>query len=132
MPDPSTPTLVIQGLFTLGTGGTGAAVVAGLLSRRKTKAEADRTRAETGRTQAEIIGTGAKTAADQVETAMDLVREMRTDMQTLRTKIDDLERWKAGHERRMDAHVRWDEKVWTVLQQRGIEIDPPPPLRADP
>lgn len=125
-----TSTIVLQSLVTLAAGGTGTAVVTGLLSRRKTKVEAEKTQAETGRTQAEIVGTGAKTSAEQVDTSLDLVREMRQDMTTLRGKVDELEKWKSGHERRMDAHVRWDGKVWDVLQRAGIDIDPPPPLRA--
>lgn len=127
-----TSTIILQALVTITAGGTGAAVVTGMLSRRKTKAEADKTQAETGRTQAEIVGTGASTAAAQVDTAMDMVREMRTDMINLRAKLTELEMWKYRHERRMDAHVRWDELVWSVLQDRGIHIDPPPPLRVDP
>lgn len=127
--DGATTTLVINGLFSLGAGTTAVAVVNGLLSRQKTKAEAERTRAETGKTDAEIMGVTSTAQATQVETAMVLVREMRLNQDRLEAKINRLETWKLSHERRMDAHIRWDEQIRVVLQQNNIMVDAPPDLR---
>lgn len=130
MPDTSVSTWIIQTFFGLGAGGTGAAAVTALLSRRKTNAEADRTRAETGRTQAEISVMDSKTSSEQVVTSLDLVREMRLTQDRMEAKLDRLEAWKLAHELRMDDHIRWDEQVRYELQKAGITVDPPPPLRA--
>jgi hypothetical protein len=122
--------LIVQGIIVIGGGTAAGAGINGFFSRRVTRATVAKTTAETGKTVAEVTSVGAGTAAVQVDTAMDLLREMRTDMTTMRAKLESLEGWKATHERLLDAHTRWDETVYSVLRERDITIDPPPPLRA--
>lgn len=136
MPDVST--LVLQGIVTLASGGTGAAIIGGIVSHRSTRAAVNKTVAETGKTEAEIVGVGTSAAVAQVDTAMDMLREVRIDMAAMRAElaaargeIASLQLWKTRHERLMDAHVRWDEQVFQVLRDRHIDIGPPPPLRSE-
>lgn len=137
--DGATATLVIDGLFAIGASGTAVAVVNGLLSRQKTKAEEQRTLAETGKTNAEIIGVGSTAEATQVETAMVMVREMRTNQDRLEAKlerseakVERLEAWKLSHERRMDVRLLWEEKMRSILKEHDILVDPPPDMREPP
>lgn len=151
--------VLIQSLVTLFSGGTGAVVVSGVLSHRRTAAEADKTHAETGKTQAEIVGVGTNTAATQVDTAMDMLREMRVDMATLRDDLGKarldiasarqeaayakteavsataetvaLREWRNRHEQLMAQHLLWDEQVMTVVRDLGGNIGTPPPLTDD-
>lgn len=136
MPDMSA--LVIQGIVTLASGGTGAAIIGGIVSHRTTRAAVDKTVAETGKTEAEIVGVGTSTAVAQVDTAMDMLREVRIDMAAMRLElagareeITSLQQWKVRHERLMEAHIRWDAQVFQILHDRGIDIDVPPPLRGE-
>lgn len=136
MPDMST--LVLQSIVTLASGGTGAAIIGGIVSHRSTRAAVSKTMAETGKTEAEIVGVDTVTAATQVDTAMDMLREVRIDMAALRAELSaaraeiaSMQQWKTRHERLMDAHVRWDEQVFQVLRDRHIDIAPPPPLRSE-
>jgi hypothetical protein len=128
---PDTSTLVLQALVTLASGGTGAAIIGGIVSHRSTRAAVNKTVAETGKTEAEIVGVGTSAAAAQVDTAMDMLREVRIDMSAMRTELASLQQWKTRHERLMEAHIRWDAQVFQILRDRGVQIEPPPPLRAD-
>lgn len=135
----TTAELIVQGIVTITGGGAAAAGLNAFFSRRTTQAAVTKTQVETGRTHADITNVGAGTADVQVNTSLDLLREMRIDLtaarediKSARAEIAALQQWKGHHERLLDAHASWDERVWVVLQERGIKIDPPPPLRADP
>jgi hypothetical protein len=76
-PEPTYLSLIITLSGALLTGGVGAALINGLLSRRKNTAESEKT---------------------NVETALSLVREMRQDMTDLRHDVEQLEDWKQAAE----------------------------------
>jgi hypothetical protein len=111
VPDPASTNIFVALGGALVAGGSGATVINGLLTRRKARAEADKS---------------------QVDISMDMVREMRVDMAIMRDEIAGLTVWKRRTEIRLDAHRRWDEQVTVLLQQAGVDVPPPPPLRDDP
>jgi hypothetical protein len=46
-------------------------------------------------------------------------------------RVDALEAWIDGAERRMRRHSRWDQTAVHVIQQHGIDLPDPPPLWDD-
>jgi hypothetical protein len=76
-PQPSVLSLIITLGAALLTGGAGAALINGMLARRKNTAESEKT---------------------NVDTALSLVREMRKDMTDLRHDVEMLEDWKRAAE----------------------------------
>lgn len=76
-PQPSLLSLVLTLSAALLTGGAGAALINGMLARRKNTAESEKT---------------------NVDTALSLVREMRKDMTDLRHDVEMLEDWKRAAE----------------------------------
>lgn len=125
--------LLAQIVLTMGGGGVVATVIQSVMSRRLTRAEAQRTYAEGGRAAAESEGAMATAARTSVDTAVALLTPMREEMGRLTARVTELEaevRAGRGRERAgevlLQAYIDWAGRAADALDAHGIPIDPPP------
>lgn len=124
-----TGTLVQLLLAVAGTGSL-VAVVQGLFTRRKTRAEV----AETGATATKVITDAAAVLVSHVQS--DNVA-LRAELLALRLEVAQLHAWREAAERNFEAHERWDERMAAAIRTCSGHhdwpelrtIDRPPPLR---
>lgn len=122
----STDTLVQLLVAMAGTGSL-VAVVQGLFTRRKTRAEV----AETGASATKVITDAAAVLVANVQS--DNV-SLRAELVVLREQVTRLHTWREAAERNFEIHERWDERIAETIRLCTAHHDwpavgSPPPLR---
>jgi hypothetical protein len=127
---------LVQLIIAMAGTGSLVAVVQGLFTRRKTRAEVQ----ETGASATKVITDAAAVivsnmAADNVALRQENNR-IDVEIARLREAVNWLTAWREAAERNMERHERWDADVAERLQECGSlhkfpsgPIGPPPPLR---
>lgn len=124
-----TDTLVQFIVAVAGTGGL-VAVVQGLFTRRKTRAEV----AETGASATKVITDAAAVLVSNVNADN---ADLRAQVLALRKDVDRLQLWREAAERNFDRHERWDKVVTEAVRScsrdhgylASVDLENPPPLR---
>jgi hypothetical protein len=122
----STDTL-IQLLVAMAGTGSLVAVVQGLFTRRKTRAEVQ----ETGASATKVITDAAAILVSNVQS--DNVA-LRAELVALRGHLAQLQAWREAAERNFEIHERWDQQLADTIRlcthrHDWPMIDQPPPLR---
>jgi hypothetical protein len=118
---------VVQLLVAMAGTGSLVAVVQGLFTRRKTRAEV----AETGATATKVI---TDAAALLVSTVQQDNVALRAELVALREQVARLQAWREAAERNFEVHERWDRQMAQAARrcttEHGWEVPgEPPPLR---
>lgn len=135
VPGTGTDTLVQLLLAVAGTGSL-VAVVQGLFTRRKTRAEVQ----ETGASATKVITDAAATLVSNVNADNVALRHenerIDAEVDRLRSIVAWLTTWQQSAERNFERHEAWDVEVVRRLHECGSlhsfpsgPIPPPPPLR---
>lgn len=121
----STAELVVQGIVAVGGTGVLAAIANALMSRAKSKTEAEMGRADAAKVLAEGAAVLVEPLRVEVESLHKQLNEMRgrEDQQILSQRARDEYLY-----RMMRAHSQWDSMVAERLRAAGLEIEEPPPL----
>lgn len=122
----STDTLVQLLVAMAGTGSL-VAIVQGLFTRRKTRAEV----AETGASATKVI---TDAAALLVSTVQSDNVALRAELLALREEVGRLHIWKDAAERNFEVHERWDQRMAEAIRlctghHDWPAVGSPPPLR---
>lgn len=125
----STDTLVQLLVAMAGTGSL-VAVVQGLFTRRKTRAEV----AQTGASATKVITDAAAVLVANVQS--DNVA-LRAELVALRGQVNRLHAWREAAERNFEAHERWDDRMAKAIRvcsghhdwPEMPAMEDPPPLR---
>jgi hypothetical protein len=123
---------IIQLLVAMAGTGSLVAVVQGLFTRRKTRAEV----AETGASATKVI---TDAAALLVATVQSDNVSLRAEIAALRVRVDRLQAWREAAEHNFEIHERWDEAMADAVRVCArdhhyvfAEMGGPPPLRPSP
>jgi hypothetical protein len=132
VPSSSGTNTIIQLLVAMAGTGSLVAVVQGLFTRRKTRAEV----AETGASATKVI---TDAAALLVATVQSDNVALRAEIVALRGRVDRLQAWREAAERNFEVHERWDEAMVEAVRVCArdhhyvfADIGNPPPLRPTP
>jgi hypothetical protein len=120
---------IVQLLVAMAGTGSLVAVVQGLFTRRKTRAEVQ----ETGASATKVI---TDAAALLVSTVQSDNVALRAEIIALREQVNRLHAWREAAERNFEVHERWDEIMAEAIRTCARDhryayanIDNPPPLR---
>lgn len=70
-------------------------------------------------------------AAAALTAGAGIVTANSTSYNKLLDRVEALEQWIDGAERRMRRHSKWDQAAVDVVRQHGISLPDPPPLWDD-
>lgn len=135
--------LAITGVLALFGGAAAAALINGLFTRPKIRAEASA--AVTTALAASASAAAASAASDATaakaiqEAAAGLVIGIQEELNRLREqcaanerRLSAADRWREGAEELLAAHGRWGLAVVDLLSRHSIDAPPPPPLTPSP
>lgn len=113
---------LVQLIVAMAGSGVVVAVIQGVFTRHKTKAEVE----STGANATKLITDAAASVVDRVQADN---ATLRAEVAALRAEVATLGRWRSAAEDNFERHEEWDVEVATQLRERLVPVEDPPSLR---